>query len=650
MSPTESLRRLAAATGGSLLWTSLLACGSPGEPDIGVPHHGSTGLSPNARPQLVEDLRADDEILRHRSDGQGRAFLVEGPSSIAAGHRGRWHFAFEVGEAGITEGGYVFFQVPPFWGWSSPQLSRPDGPGFSEVVHELDSIQLVSVLLGEGLLGIRVEGRALSEGERIDVIYGTGVAGARADRYAERSSPFWFAVDGDGDGVRGLVASPPTVDVVAAEPARLSLLLPSTTELGRASRLVAAVLDAAGNAGTSFHGVVQLEGGEGLGLPTTVSIEEDGRGMAEVLFTPTIPGVYRLHGRADGIEGTSNPVLVAEGAPTIRWADLHGHSGLSDGTGIPEDYFRYARNVAALDVVALTDHDHWGMKPLARHPEMWAEIQSAVSGANEPGRFVTILGFEWTSWLHGHRHVLYFDATGEVIDSVDPATDSPTELWTRLEGREALTFAHHSAGDPIATNWEIPPHPVLEPVTEIASVHGSSEARDAPLVLARPIEGNFVRDVLDRGHHLGFIGSGDSHDGHPGLAHLSAPSGGLAALFAPDLTREGVLETLRKRLCYATNGPRIILLMNLDGHRMGERVPAESLGERILSSWVLGEGPIEAVDIIRSGETTATVDCAGNLQCRFEVELEPFDSGEYVYLRAVQRDGGAAWSSPIFLE
>ena len=33
---------------------------------------------------------------------------------------------------------------------------------------------------------------------------------------------------------------------------------------------------------------------------------------------------------------------------------------LSDGTGTPEDYFAYARDVAALDVIALTDHDHWG--------------------------------------------------------------------------------------------------------------------------------------------------------------------------------------------------------------------------------------------------------------------------------------------------
>ena len=28
---------------------------------------------------------------------------------------------------------------------------------------------------------------------------------------------------------------------------------------------------------------------------------------------------------------------------------------------------------------------------------------------------MTILGYEWTSWVHGHRHVLYFGDEGEVL-------------------------------------------------------------------------------------------------------------------------------------------------------------------------------------------------------------------------------------------
>ena len=103
---------------------------------------------------------------------------------------------------------------------------------------------------------------------------------------------------------------------------------------------------------------------------------------------------------------------------------------------------------------------------------MWAEIKAQVEAFHEPGRFVTLLGFEWTSWIHGHRHVVYFEDEGEVISSVDPETETPRQLWDRLRGRKALTYAHHSAGDPVPTNWSFRPDPELEPVTEIMSVHG----------------------------------------------------------------------------------------------------------------------------------------------------------------------------------
>jgi hypothetical protein len=286
------------------------------------------------------------------------------------------------------------------------------------------------------------------------------------------------------------------------------------------------------------------------------------------------------------------------------------------------------------------------------HPELWEEIQRETQRFHEPGRFVTILGYEWTSWIHGHRHVLYFQDEGAVYSSADPRFESPQQLWAALEGQPALTVAHHSAGGPVPNNWEIPPDPRFEPVTEIVSVHGSSEAMDSPSVIYDPVPGNFVRDALDRGYRLGFIGSGDSHDGHPGLSQLASPSGGLAAVLSEERTREGVLAALRERRVYATNGARILLRMALGAHRMGSSVhvsEGETLSEALFVR-VVAAAPLSSVELIRSGVVIDALEAEGQLELTLQRRVSDLRPGEYVYLRVAQEDGGMAWSSPIFLE
>jgi hypothetical protein len=293
------------------------------------------------------------------------------------------------------------------------------------------------------------------------------------------------------------------------------------------------------------------------------------------------------------------------------------------------------------------------MEFLDAHPPLWERSREAARAANDPGRFVALLGFEWTSWLHGHRHVLYFDDEGEGISSIDRDTENPAQLWSALAGRPALTFAHHSAGGPVATNWAFAPDPVLEPVTEIVSVHGSSEAADTPGLIYSSIRGNTVRDALDHGYELGFIGSGDGHDGHPGLAGIASGAGtaGLAALYSEERTRESVLEALRARRVYATNGPRIVLQVALDGSPMGSRIAAGDEQTHQLTIEVAGTDSLAGVDLVRGGAgmpgAVRALEVDEGLDWRFETAIPALAAGEYFYVRVKQQGGGTAWSSPI---
>ena len=638
------------------------ACGeAPAESSSAQEETAPNQDPPTARRDMLEDLRTAHRAPRHPSDGGGRAWVegAEDETTVRAGQASTWVILYEVGAGGIAAGGFVRLTIPRFWNWSPAQTRSRRGPGFTtaEIEGEAGEATLEARDTPGFWVDFFVRGRDLAAGERLRITYGAGPRGANADSYAESDSRFWITVDGDGDGYGQVLKDSPGVRVDPGPPSLLQMVLPSTAEPGDTVRLRLSLLDAAGSAGCEFEGQVELAATQdGIEIPSPVTFEAEDRGVRSVEIEIAQAGVLRLlgHAEVDGraILGQSNPLLIeSDGAP-ILWADLHGHSNLSDGTGTPSEFLSYARDVAGLDVVSLTDHDHWGMLFLDDHPDLWADIQEATEQFHAPGEFVTILGYEWTNWIHGHRHVLYFEDQGEILSAIDPDYETPAQLWDALRGQPALTFAHHSAGGPVATNWLYPPDPELEPVTEVASVHGSSEAMDSPKRIYSPLPGNFVRDVLNNGYRLGFIGSGDSHDGHPGLPHLVNPAGGgMAALLTSEHTRRGVYEALRERRSYATNGPRIILRTALDANRMGSIVPADSLSETsVLYVRFIGTSPLERIDVVRSGEITTEIPGEGMWDLATTVELTGIQPGEYVYVRAVQEDRGAAWSSPIFVE
>ena len=614
---------------------------------------------PGARWDMVRNFEADLAHPRHPADGGGRAWLAEG-GSVRRGSFGRWVLVYEAGELGVAVGGMISLQVPPFWDWGSAQGYAEGARGYTTATTDAEGVQLEIRDGAPKVFAVVIGGRALAAGERVTFTYGAGPAGVRADEYAERHSVFWVGVDGDGDGYRLLVDDSPAVDILPGPPAFVVATVTSSARPGETVRLTVAVLDASGSSGVDIDGPVRfLDRPVGVTLPEALVLAPGGGGVASCEFPAPGPGAWRLQVEAPGgLRATSNPLVVRDDAEPLAWADLHGHSNLSDGTGLPEDYFRYARDVAALDVAVLTDHDHWGMRFLDARPELWAAILEQTDAFHEPGRFVTLGGYEWTSWIHGHRHVLQFGDTREIYSSMDERYRTPGQLWDALRGQQALTLAHHSAGGPIPTDWSWRPDPLIEPVTEIVSSHGSSESADTPGRIYAFERGNTVRDVLDDGMRFGFVGSGDGHDGHPGLAHLNAPSGGLAALPGAALTRDGVLGALRARRCYATNGPRIVLEARLDGAPMGSTVDATPRAG--LDLRVSGTGPLTRLELIRGGrpdgrggrqpgavvqslDPAEALDVSGGWSI-----VDPVD-GEYLYVRVVQRDGGAAWSSPFFI-
>lgn len=607
--------------------------------------------------QVARDLLEARSQVRSPADGGGRAWIEAGGDAVA-GAAGRWTILYEAGPEGIAAGGALYLQVSPFWGWSTPQTRSPGAQGFTLVSTEAEGVELEPRTLDQQLLGIFVRGRALAAGDVVRIEYGAGRGAASADLYAEACGRLWLAVDGDGDGVRGVLVDSPCVRVLPARPAQLVVHVPSVLRPGETARVVLAVLDRSANAVREVSGELLLawEGADGASAyEGQLALEAGGR--LELELAVPGEGVQRLTARLTSehgvFEAESNPLDVNARAPRVLWGDLHGHSADSDGTGTPADYFDYAQRVAGLDVAALTDHDHWGLLFLDEHPELWAANVAAARAAEAPGRFLALPGYEWTSWIWGHRHVLFFGEETPMLSSIDAAYDTPTELWAGLAGLDVVTVPHHPAGGPVPVDWRVAPDARFENALEIGSAHGSSEVEGAPKAIYSGVPGAYARDALAQGHRYGFLASGDGHDGHPGLTHLGPtyPMGGLVAFVGAELSREGVLGALRGRRTYGTSGPRALLRMALDTAPMGGRLSAPPEG-RTAGLYVryVGTAPVSEVTVVRSGVPYAPVAGEGLRDVEVSASLEDLKPGEHVYVRVDQEDGHMAWSSPVFVE
>ena len=621
------------------------------------------------------------------------------PGPVVAGRFGTWTVTYVAGAAGIAPGGGIAV-VPPCHNGVRWRVGHVVAAGTGRCglsVSLKHSAPLSYHNQQFPIVFVTVEGAPLAPGEEIRVTLGDPgafISGfferARAQEFAMRGAAFQVLVDPLGNarysnprypggqplGFR-LLADSPAVDVLPGPPRRLALVSPSRVAAGEPFHVLVRTEDEYGNPCTGIEGEIalgaqhaQLDGPAAVRLPA-------GRGAIHA-------GPFALAGaRGDGpvhvtthslewqLLATSNPIeLAGAGAERIFFGDLHAHAFdrfgerpvpeplQPQGFGRYEEAYAYARDVAGLDFVALATFP-------VRDPEHWPRYLSLTREHHVPERFVPLPAVELSDRNAGHRVVVF---PGD--DAPDVQNGKLPDLWTALAGTGAIAIPHHtnasSEGGP--QSWDVQDwsqhDPRYQPVVELVQTRGAFE-RDAPDVDADPPgatviggRGAAVQDALALGHRLGFVGGTDNHYAQPGSVRCpkggvdfrDRVTGGLTAVLAPALTREAIFAALRSRRCYATTGARMIVDFRVDGHPMGEAFESHT-PDALVEARVTGDGPLARLDVIRNGEIAHSQRAGGSVE-NLAVTLPAIvAAGEttYFYLRAVQRDGQMAWSSPVWI-
>jgi hypothetical protein len=280
---------------------------------------------------------------------------------------------------------------------------------------------------------------------------------------------------------------------------------------------------------------------------------DNGKHTFSITFnTEGIQYIYVIDNKSNKVY-VSNPILTEKEPDTfIYWGDIHSHSNFSDGAGFPDELYRYAKEVAMLDFAAVTDHDSYlSPSPIDPQPALmkaftWNRINKITNRWNIENNFVTLIAYEWTSKArahgYGHYKVYYNRDDGPFYPHTDNKTSNIEELWMKLDqwkkqtGGDVITIPHHVTRDVAPVDWAYY-NPEFVPLVEIYSEWGSgellsSEGNTKPL-MKRTAEinekGFSVQDALSMGRIIGFIGSGDSHDGRPGHSLMHNPAGNMFA-------------------------------------------------------------------------------------------------------------------------
>ncbi|MBK7599006.1 MAG: DUF3604 domain-containing protein [Acidobacteria bacterium] len=154
----------------------------------------------------------------------------------------------------------------------------------------------------------------------------------------------------------------------------------------------------------------------------------------------------------------------------------------------------------------------------------WKTMQEATRRYLSPGKFTTILGYEWTgSNPIGGHHNVFFSSTEARRAPLQETVDLD-ELYKKLRSlhdpKEVLIIPHaHQSGDWNRNDAD------MERLAEIQSGHGTFEY--------------FGNKYLQNGFEVGFVGASDNHNGHPGYSNGQSPAWRAARIWRGSIEVKG---------------------------------------------------------------------------------------------------------------
>ena len=552
---------------------------------------------------------------------------------FVAGSHAELTLTYTAGKFGIDDTGMLKVSWRTTSDMSKPQFDRPAAANFTTVEASNGArlevwFDRLNVRPYANTLLIRVGRGYLRAGDTLTIRLGDrrgGSPGFRLQTNCEERVELRTSVDAFATYEFTELPQQPGFALVAGPAASWKAIWPSLAHVGEPFRLAILAEDMWGNPTSEADQTLTLLPSHKIaGLPEHITIKRgDGPRVLEDLSVETACDLD-LRVLANGNEvARANPLRIVPSATLRRyWGDLHGQSGETIGMGSAESYFRYARDLAFIDIVGHQGND------FQITDAFWHKLNQLTAQFDEPGRFVCIPGYEWSgnTGMGGDRNVFFrhegrpIRRSSHILVQGQTSTEAiytADELFRALRGEDAVVIAH--VGGRYA-DIAYAHDGAIERAVEVHSTWGTFEW--------------LLHDAFARGYRVGIVCHSDDHKGRPGATRPGASTfgaiGGLTSYLMAELTRDALFEALRRRHHYGTTGTRLFLDLRgsfaepvtvfaedpqLVASAQTRQVREAQMGDIIrpgaiamqLSAEIIGTAPIERVDVFHGTELAQTV-------------------------------------------
>ncbi len=583
---------------------------------------------------------------------------VEG-GKLVVGMPNTIRLRYTVGSYGIDDGGAVCFVQHGVTDWQKINLENETALGYTTVKCNADVKLIVTTNDGmrpyETEIQVKVRDGCLKEGDYIEILMGDtskGSLGIITQTVAERSHLFFTRVDPVGSGRFELAGESKSVRVESGEIADYDIILPSSVIPGQRFDVKIRVLDDYGNRCETFEGDIEIDDTAGIQIDSIVTLTKEDRGCKTIHATVQEKGIYKVSSKipAYGLTKNSNTCKTVNiGDRRLFWGDMHGQNAMASGIGAMDDTFEFTKEVAAIDFTG------WQGNDFEVSDIDWETVKEAISRYNKEHEFVVFNGYEWSGvTANGGDHNIYFkgddceikrssswlwkdDQTRIPCGKNDEESDcnNINDLWKSFEGRDDIIAIPHVGGRHANFDYF---NPSFTSVVEIYSHHGIFEW--------------FMEEAIRRRMRVGFIAASDDHTSRVGLSYPMGTNGdigatfdvksGLTAVYANELTREGIWDAIKRRHCYAATSSRMILEFTCNGHDMGDEFDTSEYPK--LSAKVYTSQPLNRIELYRDLEKIKTVKFGEEEKSRKKIKIS------WSGVRTKYRGKSVRWDGSIYLK